>query len=234
MLPHDTRVLADAEAVACEAASLIAAAAVEAIRRHQVFRLVLAGGSTPRRAYQLLAETAQDWAAWEIFWGDERCLPADHPDRNSRMAHDAWLAHVAIPEQQIHEIPAELGAEAAAAAYAETLRDRLPFDLVLLGMGEDGHTASLFPGRASESATLAIAVDNAPKAPAARVSLSAAALGRCMAQLVLVTGSGKVAALAAWRAGADLPIARAVRCDATLLLDEAVARGTRKDVDVQT
>jgi 6-phosphogluconolactonase len=224
MLPHNTHVLADAEAVAAQAARLIAAAAGEAIRRHRVFRLVLAGGSTPQRAYQLLAEMAQDWAAWEIFWGDERCLPIEHPERNSRMAHDAWLAHVAIPEHQIHRIPAELGARAAAAAYAETLRDKLPFDLVVLGMGEDGHTASLFPGLGSAAGALAIAVHNAPKAPAARVSLSLSAIRACVDQLVLVSGSGKAAALAAWRAGADLPITRAVRDDATLLLDEAAAR----------
>ncbi len=225
MLPSDTRVLADAEAVAAQACRLIAAAARAAIGERKGFRLVLAGGSTPRRTYELLAQTAREakeWGAWEIFWGDERCLPVGHPGRNSRIAHDAWLAHVAIPARQVHPIPAELGAVSAAAAYAGTVRDHLPFDLVLLGMGEDGHTASLFPGRAGEGG-LAVAVHDAPKPPAGRVSLNYPALRDCRSQLVLVTGTGKAAALAAWRAGDDLPIARAARGDAVLLVEQACA-----------
>lgn len=228
MLPTDTRILNDAEAVAAEACRLIAEAAREAISERGVFRLVLAGGNTPRRAYELLAETlaenTQDWGAWEIFWGDERCLPADHPERNSRMAQDAWLAGVSIPPTQIHPIPAELGAMAAAAAYAETLREKLPFDLVLLGMGEDGHTASLFPGRAMASGLtsgLTIAEHDAPKPPAERVSLNYSALRDCRRQLILVSGAEKKSAIGAWRAGGDSPISRAAKGEATLLLDQA-------------
>lgn len=224
MLPADTRILNDAEAVATEACRLIVEAAREAINERGNFRLVLAGGSTPRRAYELLAETladtTQDWGAWEIFWGDERCLPPDHPERNSRMAQDAWLVRVPIPPRQIHPIPAELGAVAAASAYAQTLREKLPFDLVLLGMGEDGHTASLFPGHTHESG-LTQAVHDAPKPPAERVSLTCSALRDCRRQLILVTGSGKKSAIGAWRAGGDLPITRAAIEDATLLVDQA-------------
>lgn len=220
MLPADTRILNDAEAVAAEAGRYIAEAARDAISERGLFRLVLAGGSTPRRAYELLAATQQNWAAWEIFWGDERSLPADHPERNSRMAQDAWLARVPIPSSQIHPIPAELGAVAAAFAYAQTLREKLPFDLVLLGMGEDGHTASLFPGCTHESG-LTQAVHDAPKSPAERVSLTYSALRDCRRQLILVTGSGKRFAISAWRAGGDLPINRAAKEDATLLVDQA-------------
>lgn len=225
MLPQYTLVLADPAAVAVEAALLIGEAAHQAIRQRGVFRLVLAGGSTPRRAYQLLATTAQDWAKWEIFFGDERCLPVDHPERNSMIAFEAWLARVAIPPAQIHVIPAERGAAAAAAEYAKLIDRRRPFDLVLLGMGEDGHTGSLFPGGPTVGDATVIAVSNAPKPPAERVSLNYASLGNTPRQLVLVTGSGKAAALAAWGASSpanpELPIARVVHEDACLLADRA-------------
>ena len=218
MLPADTRVLADPEAVAAETCRLISAAAAAAIAQRRIFRLVLAGGTTPGRIYQRLATTVQQWAAWEIFWGDERCLPANDPARNSRMAQTRWLDHVAIPAAQIHPIPTELGAAEAAAQYAETIRDKPPFDLVLLGIGEDGHTASLFPGTKAQAGAV-IAVHDAPKPPAERVSLNFETLRACRQQLVIVTGSEKTAALAAWQHGQNLPIAQAVRQDACLLLD---------------
>jgi 6-phosphogluconolactonase len=211
MLPRHTQVLESAEAVAVEACRLIADAAQDAIRERGVFRLVLAGGTTPARAYDLLAQTAQDWNQWEIFWGDERCLPVDDPQRNSRMS---------LPAKHCYPIPAELGAERAATAYAQILADKLPFDLVLLGMGEDGHTASLFPGFVPTS-HLTVAVFDAPKPPPERVSLSVEALQACRQQLVLVTGAGKAQALAAWQAGADLPIARVVRAEACVLTERA-------------
>jgi 6-phosphogluconolactonase len=212
MLPANTQVLADAEAVAQQACVLIAEAARQAVGERGVFRLVLAGGGTPQRAYALLAQTQQDWGQWEVFWGDERCLPVDHVERNS---------HVMLPAKHLFPIPAELGAEAAAVAYAQTLTNKLPFDLVLLGMGEDGHTASLFPGNPSPPGPHTQPVHNAPKPPPDRVSLTVAALQNCRQQLVLVTGAGKVDALTQWRKGERLPIAVVVREDACLLVDAA-------------
>ena len=223
MLPVDTRLLADPEAVAIAACHLISAAAAAAIAQRQIFRLVLAGGTTPGRIYQWLATTTQQWAAWEIFWGDERCLPADEPGRNSRMAQMNWLDHVAIPAAQIHPIPAELGAARAAAEYTKLVVDRQPFDLVLLGMGEDGHTASLFSTSADPIAPV-IAVHAAPKPPGERVSLNFETLRACRKQLVLITGAEKSPALFAWQQGAQLPIAHAVRNDACLLADSEAGR----------
>lgn len=222
MLPADTRILADAEAVAVEACRLIVAAAQEAIAERGIFRLVLAGGRTPGRVYQLLATARQQWAAWEIFWGDERCLPPTDPGRNSRLAHQAWLAHVPLPAARIHPIPAELGAAAGAADYAGTLVNQLPFDLVLLGVGEDGHTASLFPGAASTTSSV-LAVFDAPKPPAERVSLNFPTLRNCRRQLILLSGTEKSAALAAWRRGDKLPIAQAATATACLLVDTPAA-----------
>lgn len=189
----------------------IIAAAGRAIAAHGAFRLVLAGGTTPRAIYQALRLTGSDWPAWQVYFGDERCLPADDPARNSSMAGAAWLDHVAIPPAQIHAIPAELGAQAGAAAYAQALAGLGDFDLVLLGLGEDGHTASLFPGHPWETAAslpAAIPVLAAPKPPAQRVSLSPARLSAATQVLFVVDGAGKRAALQAWRAGAPIPASR--------------------------
>ena len=206
------RTLPDRPALDREAASAILAAATRAIAERGAFHLVLAGGETPLGAYRRLRDAMADWAAWQVYFGDERCLPLDDPGRNSRMAAGAWLDHVAIPAAQRHAIPAERGAVAGARAYAEALRGVGEFDLVLLGLGEDGHTASLFPGRdpgAAPGSPDTIAVLDAPKPPPERVSLSAARLARAREVLFLVSAEGKRDAIAAWRAGRDIP-ARAI------------------------
>ena len=223
MLPVNCKILPNPEDVAAHACRNIIAEADAAILEPRVFRIVLAGGSTPQRTYEMLAGMVQEWSAWEIFWSDERCLPADHPARNSRMAQDAWLSHVAIPARQIHPIPAELGAVRAAAEYSTLVLERQPFDLVLLGMGEDGHTASLFSPNGDLAAPV-IAVHNAPKPPAERVSLNFQTLRACRNQLVLITGAEKSPALFAWQQEAELPIAHAVRSDACLLADAEAGR----------
>ena len=121
-------------------------ASVNAIAERGRFVLALAGGNTPRGVYAMLRDADTDWSQWHIWFGDERCAPVDDPQRNSAMARKAWLDHVPIPALQIHAIAGESGPEAAAYAYSTALRDIGDFDLVLLGLGEDGHTASLFPG----------------------------------------------------------------------------------------
>jgi 6-phosphogluconolactonase len=128
------------------------------------------------------------------------------------MAGQAWLDHIALPPLQLHAIPAELGADPAAKAYAVTLQHVGEFDLVLLGLGEDGHTASLFPGHdwgEAPDSPAALAVLDAPKPPRERISLSAARLSRAREVLFLVSGESKRPALAQWRAGNDIP-ARAI------------------------
>jgi 6-phosphogluconolactonase len=203
----------DGAALAAAALQRILAAADTAIRARGQFHVVLAGGSTPRAAYQQLRDARADWGAWHIYFGDERCVPRDDPARNSRMAEQAWLDHVAIPALQRHPIPAELGAVAAARAYGASLQSVAAFDLVLLGLGEDGHTASLFPGHdwgEARGAPAALAVLDAPKPPRERVSLSAARLSDTREVLFMVSGASKREALAQWHAGAGIP-ARAIR-----------------------
>lgn len=184
----------------------ILATAARAIAGHGEFRVVLAGGSTPAAVYRQLADAATDWSRWQIYFGDERCLPADHPERNSVMARRSWLDRVPVPAGNVHAIPAENGAAAAARAYAPLVAAALPFDLVLLGMGEDGHTASLFPGHVHAPGELVHAVQGAPKPPPERVSLGVTALNSAAAVLVLVSGTGKHAAVQGWKHGERLPV----------------------------
>ncbi|WP_462329118.1 6-phosphogluconolactonase [Thiohalocapsa halophila] len=229
----ETQVLADTEAVAAETARLILDAAADAIAARGAFRLVLAGGSTPLAAYRLLAQAQADWAHWHLYHGDERCLPPDSPERNSRAADDVWLAKVPVPREQVHPIPAEQGAPAASAAYEPVVAGAVPFDLVLLGMGEDGHTASLFPGHEILPGPLVMPVHDAPKPPPDRVSLTPSALCRSRRMLVLVTGAGKQAAVARWAAGEGLPVARvAVGGNALVLLDRAATPAMPPEPDL--
>ncbi len=200
-------VLEDPAAVAAAMAERIAASAARAIAERGRFRLVLAGGRTPQAAYVLMSGSDQEWSRWEIFFGDERCLPADHDQRNSRMAAAAFLDRVPIPADRVHPIPAELGPEQGARAYERIVSGSLPFDLVLLGMGEDGHTASLFPGHEIDPAALVVPVHGAPKPPPERISLGPAALRRTERLLIVVTGPDKREATRRWRSGEDLPIA---------------------------
>ena len=185
----------------------IAAAAREAVAARGAFRLVLAGGETPRGVYEELRAIDTDWSAWQVWFGDERCLARDDPHRNSRMAEAALLSHVPIPPERVYVVRGERGAEQAAADYRAALAGAAEFDLVLLGLGEDGHTASLFPGDdwgEAPDAPDVLAVHAAPKPPAERVSLSARRLGMTRGALFLVAGAGKREAVAAWRAGGRL------------------------------
>ncbi|PPD21879.1 MAG: 6-phosphogluconolactonase [Methylobacter sp.] len=193
--------------VALSASTRILAAAEHAIAARGEFKLVLAGGSTPEKIYNLLTQAQTDWSKWKIYFGDERCLPADHPDRNSVMAARALLSAVTIPAAHIYPIAAELGPEQGAAQYRDIVAHALPFDMVLLGMGEDGHTASLFPGHEHDQNQLTHAVYNSPKPPPERVSISAKALADTAELMFIITGAGKRDALQAWLNGADLPVA---------------------------
>lgn len=205
---------ADAAAFDQAATAWILNAARQAIDRCGAFHLVLAGGNTPRRVYQALARAEADWSRWHIWFGDERCLPPEHPERNSRMAADVWLDHVAIPAAQIHVMPAHLpanvGAGETARLYEKVLLGQGDFDLVLLGLGEDAHTASLFPGHDWGTGTTApavLAVFDAPKPPPERVSLSARRLAAAREVVFLVSGAGKREAVTAWRDGHAIPAA---------------------------
>ena len=193
----------------CERATVaIVRVAEEAMARRGAFGIVLTGGSTPREVYRRLRHARSDWARWHIYIGDERCVPAGQAERNDAMARTEWLRYVPIPEAQIHMMPAELGPEEGARRYAATIAAVDRFDLVLLGLGEDGHVASLFPDNAARAlAQDAVPVRDSPKPPPERISLSAARLSRTDAVFFLVTGSAKRQALGAWLDGQPIPAA---------------------------
>ncbi|MCI0369885.1 MAG: 6-phosphogluconolactonase [candidate division NC10 bacterium] len=201
-------VVADPAALAREAAERFAEAAGEALARAGRLTVALAGGTTPKLLYALLATEPHHrhlpWRETHVFWGDERCVPPDHPESNYRMAHEALLRHLPIPSEQIHRMRGEdPDPERAAAEYAERLRTAFPgpralprFDLVLLGMGADGHTASLFPHtQAVREQQRWVMCNRVPKLQADRLTLTAPVINWGSTILFLVAGDDKAAAL---------------------------------------
>jgi len=207
-----------AEALAEQAAQYISQAAAEAIASHGRFTIALSGGSTPKGTYARLAQepfaSQIEWGKVQVFWGDERPVPPDHPDSNYRMGHQALLEHVDIPQANVHRIHGELPPAQAADLYEQTIRevfrlsgDALPrFDLVLLGLGEDGHTASLFPHSAAlEEKERWVVANHVKKLESSRVTFSAPLINAAARVLFLVSGSNKATALKQVRQGEYQP-----------------------------
>jgi len=240
------RRVADPEQVARCAADAIAEALRSAVAQRGVFTIALAGGDTPRRSYeQLAARRELDWARVEFFFGDERPVPPDHPDSNFAMAEAALLRPLQIDPRQVHRIEAERSdLDDAARDYEEQLMKRCAardgaapvLDLVLLGMGPDGHTASLFPHTAALSETQRWVVANqVPQLATRRVTITFALIERARAVVVLVTGAGKAQTLAAVLEGPldvlRLPSQRLRELpNATWIIDTAVASRLRSEV----
>lgn len=195
-------------AVAQAGAREIMSAARSAEERASLFTLVLSGGSTPRAVYRLLASETLgrlNWQATRLLFGDERCVGPDHADSNFRMVSEELLERLPIPRQSVRRIEGERGSGDAAASYDRIVRESLEdlpgklFDVVLLGMGGDGHTASLFPGRdyASDGALLAVPATAPPASPIRdRVSLTLRAISRSRRVVYMVTGEDKRSMLA--------------------------------------
>jgi 6-phosphogluconolactonase len=202
----DVRICADARELSERAAAATVATIADAVTRHGRCSLVFSGGNTPRALYALLASTYRDvvpWSQVHAFWGDERYVPADDSASNYRMAREVLLEHVPIPVQNIHPMPTQPSSpETAAHEYERTLRaeagrHRPPFDLMLLGMGEDGHTASLFPrSPALRETTRWVVAVTVPAEPATRVTLTLPAIATAARIFVVVSGTGKAGALA--------------------------------------
>lgn len=195
----------DLEGLGGRAALLFARSAEEAVARQGRFAVALSGGSTPRRLYQSLArpELAEKipWRRVHLFWGDERVVPPDHPDSNYRMAHEALIAHIPIPPENVHRMPGEEhDLEKGARAYEKTLRaffqpsadEWTSFDLILLGVGSDGHTASLFPGSpALEEPRRWVAAVDVKSLQAARLTLTLPVLNHARQVGFLAAGKEK-------------------------------------------
>jgi 6-phosphogluconolactonase len=210
-------VLPDPAAVARAAAETVRSLLAAGART-----LVLAGGTTPAACYRELAGMELAWGRVTVLFGDERCVPPDDPESNYRMAREALLERV--HPASIHRMAGELGPDEAAAAYDAIVGGLQPLDVVLLGVGEDGHTASLFPGNpALEAAGWATPVRGAPKPPPERVSLTLPAIRGAGTVLVLATGAGKADAVARARAGT---VPSGMIENARWLLDPAAAGGS--------
>jgi len=195
------RVFDDPAALARAAADRFGELAALSIRKRGSFHVALAGGSTPLAMYKLLAGEAGrgiDWSRVHVYWGDERCVPATHADSNAGAAAKAMIFQVPLPASNVHTMRGEIGSEAAAEAYETLLRALARggalFDLVLLGMGTDGHTASLFPGRdfARDHGHLAVAVLAPPTSPVAeRVTITFDAIQASSHALLVIAGEEK-------------------------------------------
>jgi 6-phosphogluconolactonase len=206
-MPH-IEIFPDRDSLAHAAAAHFVQSAISAIAQRGVFTVALSGGSTPRASYSLLAgepyRSQVEWGKIHFFWGDERCVPPDHPDSNYRMASEALLSRVPVPPEHVHRMQGENpDAGAAAAAYEREIRgvfggaDDLPkFDLVLLGLGPDGHTLSLFPGSAALADDGKLVVANwVEKFKAWRITMTARLVNHAACVLFDVQGADKAAPL---------------------------------------
>jgi 6-phosphogluconolactonase len=196
----DLRVFEDLEELSAAAARALVEAANEAIGRRGSFTIALSGGETPKGLYRRLANHHRHdvpWGAVHLFWSDERLVPVDHPDSNAGAAR-AILAPLSLPSRNLHIPPTDgLDATETARRYEEELSRFVPLDMTLLGLGEDGHVASLFPGSPSlkETTRLVVPVRDAPKPPPLRITMTLKAINASRTVHVLVSGQGKKEAL---------------------------------------
>jgi 6-phosphogluconolactonase len=231
----------DAAALARAAAERFVAVAEQAIAERGQFVVALSGGSTPRATYERLAgeplAARMEWSRVDVFWADERCVPPDHPDSNYRMARGALLDSVPIPAGNVHRVCGELPPDRAAAAYQAELETFLGtdgrFDLVLLGMGTDGHTASIFPGtRALDERERAVIALYVERLRVWRVTLTLPIINAARHVLFLVSGAAKANALARVQAGEPLPAGQVQPCCGQLvwLVDRRAASAKQRPV----
>jgi len=222
-------VLPDDERAARRAADVMANQINDARMRGADVHFAVAGGSTPRRAYELLGQMQGTWSHVHLWLGDERCVPADHPDANQRMLDESLTSRLRAGDgPHVHAVRGDLEPEDAAWLYGTELvrvmGEQPRFDLVLLGLGEDGHTASLFPGHPAALAEHApvIPIRDAPKPPPERITLTMPVLRRARFTLLLACGAGKRDALARVRAGDDdVPAGRLGERIDEIVTDEA-------------
>jgi 6-phosphogluconolactonase len=208
-MTRDIRIVENPQALARAAADEFLRRAVAAVRRNGKFSVALSGGSTPKALYSLLATDpvlTRDlpWDKTHVFWGDERPVPPDHADSNFRMAHEALLSKVPLPAANVHRIKSEFAAEQAVADYERTLgkcfglrdSERPRFDLVLLGLGPEGHTASLFPGtRALHEEKRLAAANWVGKLDSERITLTVPVFNNAACVIFLVSGNEKAVVL---------------------------------------
>lgn len=203
----EIRIFKNLETLSRNAARIFVEQSIQAIAERDRFLVALNGGSTPVRLFQLLASDYRgqvDWNKTHIFWGDERLVPKDDPESSYGQARDLFLSHVPIPEANVHSVDTERDPEQAAKEYAQTLRrfvepplEWIRFDLIFLGMGEDGHTASLFPGSSIDVEETVIPVTAEYQGrPARRITLTPLVINHARKVVFMAVGDKKAATLA--------------------------------------
>ena len=229
-----TIVFGSQDELAAQTAARLAAVLAEAQAARGTASVVLTGGRTGGAVLAALRDATLDWSTIDIYWGDERFLPGGDPERNETVARRELLDHVPVSPERVHPMAPSDGEfgddpDAAAEAYAVLLRDVPSFDVCLLGVGEEGHTASVFPHSPAveETARAVVAVRDCPKPPPTRVSLTLPTIRTSERVWLITAGAAKAEAIAAALAGADeadLPAAGARGRQETLwLLDRAAA-----------
>jgi 6-phosphogluconolactonase len=193
--------VADPEAAAEACAQRLAEAIADALAHREVAHVALNGGSTPRPVYRRLTELVGDWSAVHLWWGDERCVPPDDEQSNYRLAEETLIGPLGIGEDRVHRMRGELGPDEGARAYAAELGEHLELgdgglpvlDVVHLGLGPDGHTASLFPDHEALKATgwATVGLSDSPKPPPERISLSLGCLNVARLRLLHTVGEDK-------------------------------------------
>lgn len=202
LTPPEIKVFPDVNSIAREAAERIVALSEDAIESRKRFSMALAGGSTPKALFMLLASaefvTRLDWPAIDLFFGDERCVPKDYPDSNYRLAYETLISKVPIPLDNVYRIRGEIDPEESAKEYGLMLKEHLGdggLDLILLGMGDDGHTASLFPGTKAvterEHRVVANYAEKSTTGKSWRVTMTAPFINRARNVIVMLAGASK-------------------------------------------
>ena len=224
MLKKNWKTFKDTKTLSEQLVVDILSVANESIKKNDKFIIVLAGGSSFLESYKILRKSNSDWKKWYIFICDERCLPINDSKRNDKIINDVWLKNGKIPKKNINFIKAEIGIINAVQQYETILKNVTSFDLVLLGMGDDGHTASLFPNHCYDQNKSVVVEYNSPKHPNERISLSYSRLNKSKNIFKLVCGISKSKALKLWISDVKLPInqingeqERVYICDDTLL-----------------
>ncbi|WP_017850669.1 6-phosphogluconolactonase [Leptospira interrogans] len=178
----------------------------DAIQFKNFFHIVLTGGDTARLLYSKLKDLKTDWSKWLFYFGDERCVPEDHVDSNSLMVQKSLFEFLPVNEKQIFKIPGHLGARKGALEYSKSIQLVLSFDLVLLGLGEDGHVASLFPGMDLSEEKDTIEIYDSPKPPKERISLSLRKINSSDCILIIAKGRRKKEIIKRIKMGETLPV----------------------------
>ena len=234
----------DAETVAVRAAARVERQLQRAREQRGIAHLALSGGTTPARTYELLAGrssigTVADWSGIQVWFADERCVPPEDEQSNHRLAAETLLGPAAIPAERVHRMRGELGPDEGAASYAGELLEHLGrgaqeppgppvLDLIILGIGPDGHVASLFPGAATLEAgedAICLGVHDSPKPPPERITLSLAVLRAARSCLLLATGAAKADAVSAMlgEPSPHVPASLLARERLTVIVDDAAA-----------